>query len=244
MPKANRTHPMLVQQAIAFVADDIAEVGALMRDLSGRYEAIFSNLRAALAVTLAQSPTLADAARNTAELADAASAAIRGHIPNQPTLACASGCSPCCHLYVQVPPGTAAAMVAYIDAAFTPPDRDALHERLTLAASTIATTADPTALRLRCPLLGADERCTVYEVRPLSCRAFTSRSLARCQQVVFGNNPAAGGVEQNAAHFRVHLEATSALELEARNRGLPDRQKGLAQALLDEWTEAGDLTME
>eukprot|EP01035_Chromulina_nebulosa_P042822 gene42822-57978_t len=79
MPETNRTHPMLVQQAIAFVADDIAQVGALMRDLSGRYEAIFSNLRSALAVTLAQSPTMADAAREATALADAASAAIRDH---------------------------------------------------------------------------------------------------------------------------------------------------------------------
>lgn len=226
---------MLVKQAIAFVADDIADVGALMRSLSGRYEAIFANLRSALAVTLAQAATMADAARDAAAIADAAAAAIRDHIPNQPALACASGCSPCCHLYVQVPPGTAAAMVAHIDATFAPADRAALHDRLTQAAATISAAANPATLRLRCPLLGADERCTVYEVRPLSCRAFTSRSLARCQQVVFGNDPAAGGVEQNAAHFRVHLEATSALELEAPNRGLPGQQKGLAQALLDEW---------
>jgi Fe-S-cluster containining protein len=226
---------MPAQQVIAVVTDDIAEVGALMRALAGRYEGIFARLRAALAVTLAQAATMEDAARDAADLADAAAAAIRDHIPNQPALACASGCSPCCHLYVQVPPGTAAAMVAHIAAAFTPAAREALHERLTLAAAAIGAAADPATLRLRCPLLGADEHCTVYEVRPLSCRAFTSRSLPRCQQVVFGNDPAAGGVEQNAAHFRIHLEATSALELEARNRGLPDRQKGLAQALLDEW---------
>ncbi|HEY8333709.1 MAG TPA: YkgJ family cysteine cluster protein, partial [Tardiphaga sp.] len=188
-----------------------------------------------LAVTLAQAPTMEDAARDAAELADAAAAAIRDHIPNQPALTCASGCSPCCHLHVQVPPGVAAAMVRHIDARFAPADRAALHGRLAQAAATIAAAADPATLRLRCPLLGTDERCTVYDVRPLSCRAFTSRSLARCQQVVFGNDPTAGGVEQNAAHFRVHLEATAALEQEARNRGLPDRQKGLAQALLEEW---------
>ncbi|UZE51598.1 YkgJ family cysteine cluster protein [Rhodopseudomonas sp. P2A-2r] len=226
---------MLVQQAIAFVTDDIAEVGALMRDLSGRYEAIFANLRSALAVTLAQAATMADAAREATAIADAASAAIRDHIPNQPALACASGCSPCCHLYVQVPPGTAASMVAHIDATFTPMEREALQARLTEAAATLGAATDPAALRLRCPLLGTDDRCTVYAVRPLSCRAFTSTSLPRCQQVVFGNDPSAGGVAQNAAHFRIHLEATSALEQAARDRGLPDAQQPLAQALLEEW---------
>jgi len=229
---------MLVQQAIAFVADDVAEVGALMRDLSGRYEAMFSNLRTTLAVTLAQSATMADAAREAGAIADAAAAAVHAHIPNQPQLACASGCSPCCHLQVQVPPGIAAAMVAHIDAVFTAADRAALRERLARAAAAVVAAPDPAALRLRCPLLGADERCTVYEVRPLSCRAFTSRSLPRCQQVVFGNDPT-GGIEQNAAHFRIHVEATAALELEARNRGLPHQQKGLALALLDEWAASG-----
>ncbi|CAN5436687.1 hypothetical protein BH11PSE4_BH11PSE4_22660 [soil metagenome] len=221
------------QQAIDFVSDDIAEVGALMRGLSGRYEAMFSNLGAALGVALEVSATMADAFRDAAAIAEAASSSLRDHIPNQPATACASGCAACCHLYVQVPPGTAAAIAAHILARFSSADREALHERLTVAAAAVAAAPDAAKLRLRCPLLGADERCTVYEVRPLSCRAFTSRSVARCHDVVFGEVPAGAGVEQNAAHFRIHLEATSALEQAARRRGLSDAQRPLAQALLE-----------
>jgi Fe-S-cluster containining protein len=220
------------QQAIDYVSDDIAEVGALMRGLSGRYEAIFSNLGAALSVALEQSATMADAFRDAAAIAEAASSSLRDNIPNQPATACTAGCSACCHLYVQVPPGTAAAMATHILTTFAPGDRAALHDRLTVAAAAVAA-ADPARLRLRCPLLGADDRCTVYEVRPLSCRAFTSRSVARCHDVVFGEVPAGAGVEQNAAHFRIHLEATSALEQAARLRGLQDAQRPLAQALLE-----------
>ncbi|NNC27292.1 YkgJ family cysteine cluster protein, partial [Salinisphaera sp. USBA-960] len=94
--------------------------------------------------------------------------------------------------------------------------------------------ADPTKLRHRCALLGDDNRCTVYDVRPLSCRAFTSRSVARCNDIVFGDIADGSGVEQNAAHYRIHMEATMALEQAAQRRGLPAQQKGLAQALLDE----------
>jgi Fe-S-cluster containining protein len=224
---------MRTQQAIDFVSDDIADVGALMRSLSGRYESIFSNLRAALGVALEQSATMADAFQDAAAIAEAASAGFRNHIPNQPAIACASGCSACCHLYVQVPPGTAAAMAAHIATAFEQAERDALQERLSIAAAAVAAAADPAKLRLRCPLLGADERCSVYDVRPLSCRAFTSKSVARCHDVVFGDAPAGAGVEQNAAHFRIHLEATSALEQAARLRGLPDTQRPLAEALLE-----------
>lgn len=224
---------MSAQDAIDFVSDDIAEVGTLMRALSGRYEAIFGNLRGAYGVALGRAGTLADAARDAAAIADAATASVRANIPNQPATACASGCAACCHLYVQVPPGTATAMAAHIAAHFTPAERDALRIRLELAATAAREAADVTRLRMRCALLGADNRCTVYEVRPLSCRAFTSRSVARCNEVVFGDVRDGSGVEQNAAHFRIHMEATFALEQTARNRGLPDAQQGLAQALLD-----------
>jgi Fe-S-cluster containining protein len=225
---------MSAQDAIDFISDDIAEVGTLMRSLSGRYEGIFDNLRGAYGVVLERADSIADAARDATVLADAAAAGVRRNIPNQPAMACSSGCAACCHLYVQVPPGTAAVMAGHIAAHFTPADREALRERLTVAAAAAREAPDPTRLRLRCPLLGRDDRCSVYEVRPLSCRAFTSRSVARCHEVVFGETPAGTGVEQNAAHFRIHMEATFALEQAARHRGLPDQQKGLAQALLDE----------
>jgi Fe-S-cluster containining protein len=224
---------MSAQDAIDFVSDNISEVGALMRSLSGRYEGIFGNLRAAYGVALGQADTIADAARDAAAIADAAAASVRANIPNQPATACTSGCAACCHLYVQVPPGTAAVMARHIAVHFTPAEQDALRRRLEIAAAAAREAADVTKLRMRCGLLGADNRCTVYEVRPLSCRAFTSRSVARCNDVVFGEVPEGAGVEQNAAHFRIHMEATFALEQAARNRGLPDAQQGLAQALLE-----------
>ncbi len=223
---------MRAQQAIDHMSAEIADVGTLMRTLSGRYEGIFSNLRAALGVALAESITMAAAARDAAAIAEAASASFRDHVPNQPATACASGCAACCHLYVQVPPGTAALMAAHIAETFTPAAREALGERLLIAAAAVRAAEDPARLRLRCPLLGNDDRCTVYEVRPLSCRAFTSKSLPRCQQVVFGDAQGAG-VEQNPAHYRIHMEATFALEQAARDRGEPAEQKGLAAALLE-----------
>jgi Fe-S-cluster containining protein len=224
---------MSATDAIAFVSDDIAEVGDLMRALSGRYEAIFGNVRAACGVVCERAPDLSAAARDIVDLAGAASASMYAHIPNQPQLACSNGCAACCHLYVQVPPGIAKMMADHIATHFSADERDALHGRLQIAAAAARDTADPTTLRHRCPLLGSDDRCTVYEVRPLSCRAFTSRSVARCNDVVFGEITDGSGVEQNAAHYRIHMEATFALEQAARQRGLPAEQKGLAQALLD-----------
>ena len=221
------------QQASRHVAAEIESVGTLMRSLAGRYEGIFTGLAATLRETLAQSGSMADAARDALAIAEAAAASFHDNIPNQPATACASGCAPCCHLYVQVPPGSAALIATHVDATFTPDARAALLERLAGAAAAFRAAPDPTKLRLRCALLGNDDRCTVYAVRPLSCRAFTSRSLPRCQQVVFGDDRD-GGVEQNAGHFRIHTEATYALEQAAKDRGLPAEQKGLAAALLVE----------
>ena len=225
---------MSAQDAIDFISGDIAEVGAMMRSLSDRYEGIFDNLRGAYGVALERADGIAGAARDATAIADAAAARFRQDIPNQPALACGSGCAACCHLYVQVPPGTAAVMAEHIATHFSADARAAVREKLEAAAAALRAAPDPARLRLRCPLLGADDRCSVYDVRPLSCRAFTSRSVTRCQEVVFGGNPEGGGVEQNAAHFRIYMEATFALEQAARHRGLPDQQKGLAQALLDE----------
>ena len=220
------------QQAGRHVAAEIEGVGTTMRSLAGRYEGIFTGLAATLQAALTRAASMADAARDAVDIAEAAASSFRDHIPNQPATACASGCAPCCHLYVQVPPGSVALIAGFIEAHFTPPARAALIERLAIAATAFRATPAPQRLRLPCVLLGDDHRCTVYEVRPLSCRAFTSRSLPRCQQVVFGD--AEGGVEQNAGHFRIFTEATFALEQAAKDRGLPAAQQGLVLALLDE----------
>ncbi|QUS40493.1 YkgJ family cysteine cluster protein [Tardiphaga alba] len=225
---------MSAQDAIDFVSDNIAEVGELMRSLSGRYEAIFGNFRSACGVVCDRAADLSEAARDIADLATAASASVYAHIPNQPALACSSGCAACCHLYVQVPPGIAGMMADHIATHFSPSERETLHGRLELAAAAARDAAELTKLRHRCPLLGDDNRCTVYDVRPLTCRAFTSRSVARCNDLVFGDIADGSGVEQNAAHYRIHMEATFALEQAARDRGLPAEQKGLAEALLAE----------
>lgn len=212
------------------VLDDIADLGALTRSLSGRYEAIFRGFRAALARRLDQAETMADAALEAMAMAEATVAAFRAAFPSQPALACTGGCAACCHLFVAVPPGVAEAMAAHIAATHPPAARDRLIADLRAAAAAAASMADPARLRRRCPLLGADDRCTVYDVRPPACRAFTSTSATRCRQLL--DDPSRD-VPQNAGQYRLFIEATAALQETARRRGLADGQRGLAAALLD-----------
>jgi Fe-S-cluster containining protein len=212
------------------VLDDIADLGALTRSLSGRYEAIFRSFRMALARELDQAETMAEAALRAMAMAEAAAATFRAAFPNQPALACTGGCAACCHLFVAVPPGVAEAMAAHILATRPQEARAQLVAELDDAARAAAAMADPARLRRRCPLLGADDRCTVYDVRPPACRAFTSTSAARCRQLL--DDPSRD-VPQNAGQYRLFIEATAALQETARRRGLADGQRGLAAALLD-----------
>jgi Fe-S-cluster containining protein len=96
--------------------------------------------------------------------------------------ACAAGCAFCCHFPVGVSMAEAAAIAAHLRATLTPPEFAATRDRVEAAcrqrhgrdARALAT------LRLRCPLLGADALCTVYSVRPITCRGFATTSRSAC----------------------------------------------------------------
>lgn len=219
-------------QAKLRVVEDIATVGELTRMVTQRYDAMFSGFYAVLLETLDEAADMASAARTAMQLSDTAVDTVRSNFAGQPRFACGKGCSPCCHLFVAVPPGVAEAIAAHVNENFAPAERESLLLRLDVAATAAAASPAPQALRTPCALLDDGGSCTVYAVRPLSCRSFTSTSLPRCQQVVFGDNPDGGGVDQNPARYRLYEFATRALEETARRRGLPSQQRGLASALL------------
>jgi Fe-S-cluster containining protein len=219
-------------QAKMRVVEDIATVGELTRMATQRYDAMFSGFYAVLLETLENAADMADAARAAMALSDAAVDTVRSNFAGQPRFACAKGCSACCHLFVAVPPGVAEVIAAPVNGSFTPAEREKLILRLEEAVAEDAGSDAPQMLRTPCALLDDGGSCAIYEVRPLSCRSFTSTSLPRCEQVVFGKNPDGGGVDQNPARYRLYEFATRALEETARRRELPSQQQGLSAALL------------
>jgi hypothetical protein len=230
---------MEIDAEINRLAGDIAAVGALTSEVARRYEGLFSGFQQRLNDVLKHTSSMSEAAHATMQLVDAASEAMQTSFPNPPKYDCRDGCDACCHLFVAVPPGVVPLVADYIQANFTKDEQAALHQRLATTADIIAKAENPLWARARCPLLGEDGRCTIYSVRPLACRAFTSRSAPRCHSFVFETPPDAGGsVDQNPAHYRFHLEASKALSLAARARGLPTHQTGFVQTLLEELTSA------
>ena len=100
-------------------------------------------------------------------------------------MACQAGCTHCCYLKVHVTPIEILALAAYVLKSFSTHDLQALKERLTVLDDVTHGMSEDERVRARvpCPLL-EDDRCTVYEMRPLECRAYASSSAEACRAVL------------------------------------------------------------
>ncbi len=97
---------------------------------------------------------------------------------------CKSGCGLCCVYRVEISPLEAIAVAEYIRAHHTAEEVAAIKARLTEKDQAIRrlTREEHQVAKIRCALLGDDDRCTVYEARPIECRAHNSLSLAECEK--------------------------------------------------------------
>lgn len=222
---------MMLQDAVERITSEIASVGDQTRRVAKRYEGVFLELRRTLTDELSRTATPAGRALVAMAIADSAASAFTSHFPDQSRWDCRAGCDACCHLYVMIPPGVAEAIGDFLTERLDPVALAKLRVELAAAAAAAAV-ADPSRLRHRCPMLGSDGCCTIYEVRPLTCRAFTSKSAAACRSLAFNPNGSVSTIPQAASQFRVYIEATRALEQAALSQGLPPQQTGLAAALL------------
>lgn len=102
--------------------------------------------------------------------------------PDAPQLACAEGCAHCCHQSVGVTPVEAVTIVSYLRRERTPAELEAVAVRV----HTTRLRTDGLGAHERhspdhpCPLL-VEGRCSVYAVRPLSCRATNSLDAEQCR---------------------------------------------------------------
>lgn len=106
--------------------------------------------------------------------ADAASGSCR--------TACSKGCSYCCHMRAVVTAPEVLRIAAFIEETFSVEEREALARRVAATDEQGRGMSDEAwgTARVPCPLLVAN-KCSVYSVRPLDCRAYNSRSVAACR---------------------------------------------------------------
>ena len=100
--------------------------------------------------------------------------------------ACEAGCAFCCHLLVEVGEAEVAALAECLG------DRlEGLRSRIEEGARRARglSAAEYRLARIRCALLGDDDRCVAYAARPLACRAHNSSCRATCERVFSGELP-------------------------------------------------------
>jgi hypothetical protein len=97
-------------------------------------------------------------------------------------LACARGCSFCCHLRVKVQPYEAFALAAWLRRHFDPARVLDVVARLRANVARTRELGEEARKRtnIACALLGDDGACTAYEARPAQCRRYHSTDVAPC----------------------------------------------------------------
>lgn len=105
------------------------------------------------------------------------------HVPRTSLarIACAKGCSLCCHLRVMATPAEVIGLAAFMRQTLPPARLEALTG--TIAASAAAIRAVPVSkllsTNIACPLL-LDGACSMYAARPFNCRAYHSLDYQAC----------------------------------------------------------------
>lgn len=169
----------------------------------------------------------AQRASQAAGLAQAlAERSLKAH-PPRIEIACRKGCAYCCHLMVAVTAPEAFRIAALIRKGVPGLDATTVKAK----AKPLIGVAHPARVgaKLACPLL-VDGDCGVYDVRPLTCRQTTSRSLDACIDEFEGRDRT-GSIEASSVHLAHASNAHVILLGAMRAAGLSTTAYELAAAL-------------
>jgi Fe-S-cluster containining protein len=150
-------------------------------------------------------------------------------------IACAPGCTFCCHLRVGVFAHEALALLDHLRASAARDEAAAIEKRILENARAIdgKTAAEHNAARIRCAFL-VNGRCSAYEVRPSACARYHSLSRARCEYSF--DHPQDIGTPRNSRPALADLQAfgaavDSATEAALKEAGLSTAKSELHQLL-------------
>jgi len=134
--------------------------------------------------------------------------------PDFGTLACRAGCSWCCHFSVDVRAAEVFTILEFVEQSFTPDEKARVYAEVCVnsAALNALGESERATRNVKCPFLW-EGSCTVYHVRPQTCRNYHATNVAGCRQSYeepenLGIDPEfAPGVYQAGG---AHVEAVSA----------------------------------
>ena len=218
MPDPLQTH--LEHQGISPLEAQ-AQARGLRAEFEMRVEALEGHLKTASSVEDLQ--TMLEEHRCVLERASQARA---GNF--KPKLACKAGCTPCCFLRVKTSVPEILTLAAHIES-LPQKRRDTLERRVYRAAKQ-AKIMNHETWNTRgpgCPLL-EDGKCSVYESRPLACRAHHSLELKACQKL---HSRGTGAVPVDSHLELMGMQFVGALKEAAQRRNLQSDALELTTAL-------------
>ena len=103
--------------------------------------------------------------------------------PDIGTLACRAGCTWCCHFSVDVRAVEVFAILDFVERTFTPEQKERVYAEIRDNSAALNDLDEFERMRrnVKCPFL-SEGRCTIYAVRPQTCRNYHATSALGCQQ--------------------------------------------------------------
>jgi Fe-S-cluster containining protein len=103
--------------------------------------------------------------------------------PDVGTLACRAGCAWCCYFTVDVRAAEVFGILDFVEQSFTPVEKTRVYAEVRENSVALRKLGEGERVtrNLKCPFLN-EGRCTIYAVRPQSCRNYHATNVAGCQQ--------------------------------------------------------------
>lgn len=164
--------------------------------------------------------------------------------PEVTEIACRRGCSHCCYNLVTASAPELSYLADHIKS-LPGEESAAIQNRVHEAAGKVAgmDTSERIAAHVPCPLLGEDGACSVYEQRPMSCRAFVSFDVDACISEISGKDVAVpSGPNGQTQRLLLIIAFKRALMEKGRDIASLEMIAGLNKVLttpdaMDKWTE-------
>jgi Fe-S-cluster containining protein len=103
--------------------------------------------------------------------------------PDVGTLACCAGCTWCCYFTVDVRAAEVFGILGFVERTFTPEEKSRVYTEIRANGAALAALGETERVtrNIRCPFL-SEGRCTIYRVRPQSCRNYHATDVAGCRR--------------------------------------------------------------
>jgi Fe-S-cluster containining protein len=103
--------------------------------------------------------------------------------PDAGTLACCAGCTFCCYFTVDVRVVEVFRILDFVERSFTAEEKARAYGEVRANAAVLETLDENARMsrNVKCPFL-SQGRCTIYAVRPQSCRNYHATNVAGCRQ--------------------------------------------------------------